>query len=53
MLYDQGGPEFFCDTSEQEAWAFASRHGSQVLRFDQVTLDRVILDGGVLQDQRM
>lgn len=38
---------------EEDAQAFARQHGGKVLRFDQVTLDMVSMDGGVLHDKSM
>lgn len=35
-----------------DARAFATKEGGQVIRFDQVTPDRVVLDGGVLKDHK-
>lgn len=36
-----------------EATHFSREHGGIVLRFDEVTPDMVVLDGGVLNDQKM
>jgi Predicted lipoprotein involved in nitrous oxide reduction len=35
---------------EDDARAFAAKEGGQVVRFDQVTPDMVVLDGGVVKD---
>jgi len=36
---------------EEDARAFAAREGGHVLRFEQVTPDMAVLDGGVLKDK--
>lgn len=38
---------------EEDAHVFVQRHGGKVLRFGEVTLDMVALDGGALRDERM
>lgn len=38
---------------EADAQAFAAKNGGTVLRFDQVTPEMVVLDGGALHDKRM
>ena len=40
-------------TSEADANAFAAKEGGKVYRFEQITPDMVVLDGGVLKDQKM
>ncbi|MBV2263648.1 MAG: nitrous oxide reductase accessory protein NosL [Thauera sp.] len=40
-------------SAEADAKAFAERYGGTVLRFDEVTPDKVMLDGGTLHDQSM
>ena len=37
--------------SEADAQAFAGKNGGKVLRFDQITIDMVSLDGGVIRDE--
>ena len=39
--------------AEADARSFAASHGGKVLRFGEVTLAMVALDGGALHDQRM
>ena len=45
------GPTLASFASEADAQAFAGRNGGKVLRFDQITIDMVSLDGGVLRDE--
>ncbi|NLF54491.1 MAG: nitrous oxide reductase accessory protein NosL [Thauera phenolivorans] len=47
------GPTAASFAAEADARAFAAEHGGQVLRFDEVKSDMVILDGGALHDQSM
>lgn len=47
------GPTAASFASEADARAFAAEHGGKILRFDEVTPDMVVLDGGALHDQRM
>ncbi|CAM5374071.1 nitrous oxide reductase accessory protein NosL [Thauera mechernichensis] len=47
------GPTAASFSIEAEAKAFADEHGGRVLRFNDVTPDMVVLDGGALHDQRM
>jgi copper chaperone NosL len=47
------GPTLASFASEQDARHFAEEFGGQVLRFEQVIPDQVILDGGALHDTRM
>ncbi len=47
------GPTAASFANEADAQAFAAEHGGTVLRFDEVTPDQVVLDGGALHDQRM
>lgn len=47
------GPTAASFASEADARAFAEQYGGRVLRFDEVTADMVVLDGGALHDQRM
>ncbi len=46
------GPTFASFAREQDARAFAAKDGGRVLRFEEVTPDMAVLDGGVLKDQR-
>lgn len=47
------GPTLASFASKTDAETFAKKYDGKVLRFDQVTLDMVGLDGGVLHDERM
>ncbi len=47
------GPTLASFSASAQADAFADRFGGTVLRFDDVTPDMVILDGGALHDTRM
>jgi copper chaperone NosL len=47
------GPTLASFAREEDAQLFAKKHGGKVLRFNEVTLDMVALDGGVLRDERM
>lgn len=47
------GPTFAAFLRKEDAEAFAARFGGEVLGFDQVTPDLVVLDGGALHDQTM
>lgn len=47
------GPTLASFSREDEARAFAEKHGGKVLRFAEVKPEMVILDGGALHDQRM
>ncbi|KIN91794.1 nitrous oxide reductase accessory protein NosL [Thauera sp. SWB20] len=47
------GPTAASFANEADAKAFAAEHGGAVLRFDEVTPDHVVLDGGALHDQSM
>ncbi|HRP25238.1 nitrous oxide reductase accessory protein NosL [Thauera sp.] len=47
------GPTAASFSSEADARAFAEQYGGRVLRFNEVTADMVVLDGGALHDQRM
>ena len=44
------GPTLASFASESDASAFAAKEGGKVYRFEQITPDMVILDGGVLKD---
>jgi copper chaperone NosL len=44
------GPTIASFAREQDARALAAKEGGRVLRFDQVTPDMAVLDGGVLKD---
>lgn len=45
------GPTLASFASEADAQAFVGRNGGKVLRFDQITIDMVALDGGVVRDE--
>lgn len=47
------GPTLASFSREEDARAFAEKHGGKVLRFAEVKPEMVILDGGALHDQRM
>jgi copper chaperone NosL len=47
------GPTLASFAREEDAQAFARAHGGKVLRFSEITLDMVALDGGVVRDERM
>jgi copper chaperone NosL len=47
------GPTLATFARVEDAEAFARQHGGRVLRFEQITLEMVRLDGGVLKDERM
>jgi len=47
------GPTLGSFSSETDASTFAAREGGKVYRFDQITPDMVVLDGGVLKDHKM
>lgn len=47
------GPTFASFAHQQDAEAFARKHGGKVLRFDQVTPDMADLRGGAMHDERM
>ena len=47
------GPTLASFASNEDAEAFARKYGGKVLRFDEVTIDMVGLDGGVVHDERM
>lgn len=47
------GPTLATFARAEDAQAFAKQYGGKVLRFDQITLDMVRLDGGVLRDEKM
>lgn len=47
------GPTLASFASEEAAHRFAGEYGGEVLRFEEVTPDQVILDGGALHDTRM
>lgn len=44
------GPTLASFAKESDAQAFASREGGNIYRFDQITSDMVVLDGGVVKD---
>lgn len=47
------GPTLASFASEADASKFAVKEGGKVYRFQQITPDMVVLDGGVLKDQKM
>ncbi len=47
------GPTLAAFARIEGAQAFARAHGGRVLRFEEITLDMVRLDGGVLKDEPM
>lgn len=47
------GPTLASFADEKAARRFAGEYGGEVLRFEEVTPDQVILDGGALHDTRM
>jgi len=47
------GPTLASFAKQEDAQAFAKNNGGKVLRFDEVTIDMVALDGGVLRDETM
>lgn len=47
------GPTLASFASNEDAEAFAKQYGGKVLRFGEVTIDMVGLDGGVVHDERM
>jgi copper chaperone NosL len=47
------GPTLASFAQQADAAAFAGKEGGKVLAFNQITLDQVTLDGGVLKDRAM
>lgn len=47
------GPTFASFATEADARSFAEKEGGQMLRFDEVTPNMVMLDGGVMKDRHM
>jgi copper chaperone NosL len=47
------GPTLATFARAEDAQAFAKQYGGKVLRFGEITLDMVRLDGGVLKDEKM
>lgn len=47
------GPTFASFAEESAARAFAEKEGGKVLRFNEVTPDMAVLDGGVIKDKGM
>lgn len=47
------GPTIASFSSDLDAQKFAAEYGGKVLPFDKVTPDMVVLDGGIIHDQRM
>lgn len=52
-MFGSMGPTLASFGRLDDAQAFAKKHGGKVLRFNQVTLEMVRLDGGVVSDKRM
>lgn len=46
------GPTIASFAREQDARALVARDGGRVLRFDEITPDMAVLDGGVIKDHR-
>ncbi len=51
--YGSMGPTLASFANEADARAFAVEHSGKVYRFDQITPDMVVLDGGVIKDHVM
>lgn len=47
------GPTLASFARQTDALAFATKEGGQVYRFEQITPDMVVLDGGVLKDHKI
>lgn len=47
------GPTLGAFARQEDAAAFAKQYGGKVLRFDQVTLDMVSMNGSVVHDEKM
>lgn len=47
------GPTLASFAREEDARAFLAQHGGRLYRFEEVTPEMVILDGGVLRDRSM
>ena len=47
------GPTLATFARAEDAQAFAKQYGGKVLRFGEITLDMVRLDGGVIRDEKM
>lgn len=47
------GPTLATFARQEDAEAFAKKNGGKVLRFNEITVNMVTLDGGVLRDERM
>lgn len=47
------GPTIASFSREEDARAFAEKHGGKLLRFAEIKPEMVVLDGGALHDQRM
>lgn len=47
------GPTLAAFSSMEDAQAFVTRFGGKILRFDEVTVNMVSLDGGAQHDERM
>ena len=51
--YGSMGPTLASFAREEDAQVFAKQYGGKVLRFGEITVDMVALDGGVMRDERM
>lgn len=47
------GPALASFAREEDAKAFVNQYGGQILRFDQMTPETVVLDDGVVHGERM
>jgi copper chaperone NosL len=47
------GPTFASFARAEDAQSFVAQHGGKVLRFNEITPQMVILDGGVIKDETM
>lgn len=47
------GPTLASFARSEDAQAFAQKYGGKVLRFNEITPDMVVLDGGVARDETM
>jgi copper chaperone NosL len=47
------GPALASFSGKGDAKTFVNQYGGQILRFGQMTPETVVLDGGVVHDERM
>ena len=47
------GPALASFAREEDAKTFVNQYGGQILRFGQMIPETVVLDGGVVHDERM